>query len=152
MFAQKHGPARRTVFLVMACLGLTFSSQALGHGGSHGPPPSPSGSEYRGDRSKPKPRPPEPYHGQKVCPVTGEALGAHGPAIPVETMELPSSRPGFFGKLLGRKPKKAIIYVCCSDCVARVKANPGHYLQAAIAQRGGWREPGTVAGTGPAAR
>lgn len=59
--------------------------------------------------------------------MTGEVLGANGTPVPVETVELSSSKPGFFGKLFGRKPKKAVVYVCCSACAARVRQDPRLY-------------------------
>ncbi len=47
---------------------------------------------------------------QRVCPVTGEALGSMGRPVPVT--------------VLGRT-----IQVCCADCVAAVQRNPQKYLQ-----------------------
>jgi len=51
----------------------------------------------------------ESYGGQKVCPVTGKALGSMGRPIAVEVTG-------------------GTIYVCCNGCVAKVKANPDFYL------------------------
>lgn len=57
-----------------------------------------------------------PHDGQKTCPVTGEELGAHGAAIPVN--------------IHGQT-----IYVCCRGCVAKVKASPEKYLAIVNAER-----------------
>ncbi|QDV78334.1 hypothetical protein [Botrimarina mediterranea] len=48
---------------------------------------------------------------QKVCPVSGQPLGAMGKPIPVT---------------IGDKT----IYVCCEGCIAKVKANPAKYFAA----------------------
>lgn len=60
-----------------------------------------------------------PYGGQKTCPVTGDALGSMGPAIPV-------SLPG--GQM---------IYVCCRGCADRVQRDPATYLRKVEAERNG---------------
>jgi membrane fusion protein, copper/silver efflux system len=46
---------------------------------------------------------------QKVCPVTGAALGSMGDPVPVEVN--------------GQK-----VWVCCDACPPKLKANPGKYL------------------------
>ena len=42
--------------------------------------------------------------------------------------------------MLGQKPKGVVIYVCCQDCVAKVKSEPAGYLYKVIAQRNGWQK------------
>jgi hypothetical protein len=46
---------------------------------------------------------------QKVCPVTGARLGSMGDPIKV---------------LVGNHP----LYLCCTDCIAKVKESPGRYV------------------------
>ena len=58
-----------------------------------------------------------PYGGQKMCPVTGDALGSMGPAIPVS---LPSGQT---------------IYVCCRGCANRVQRDPATYLRKVEAEK-----------------
>ena len=85
-----------------------------------------------------QPREPEPYGGQKVCPVTGAKLGSMGPVIPVET-SIGAKQPSLLGKMFGRKPTPGVaIYVCCQDCVAKVKNDPVTYVVSVIAERGGY--------------
>lgn len=106
------------------------------HGGGSA---APAGSRYGlgGSDEPSKARAPEPYGGQKVCPVTGDKLGATGPALPVET-GFGAEKPSFLGKLFGRKPTQGlIIYVCCPECAAKVKSDPGAYVVKVIAERGG---------------
>jgi len=43
---------------------------------------------------------PQPLKEQTVCPVTGEKLGAHGPAIPVEVVREFTEKPTFLQKSL----------------------------------------------------
>ena len=54
-----------------------------------------------------------PARVQKLCPVTGEALGSMGTPIAVNA----------FGSR---------IYVCCDSCVSAVRRNPEKYLQRVI--------------------
>lgn len=71
---------------------------------------------------------------QKVCPVTGEKLGSHGPAVPVEVATRTT------GLLWWRRAEKTSIYVCCPACAAQVRSQPGTYLVKVIAERSGWQK------------
>jgi YHS domain-containing protein len=51
----------------------------------------------------------ESYKGQTLCPVSGEKLDSMGSPVPVTV-------------------KGEVIYVCCSSCVEKVKAEPDKYL------------------------
>lgn len=69
--------------------------------------------------------------------MTGDKLGSMGPVIPVVT-SIGAKQPSFLGKVFGRKPTPGVvIYVCCQDCVAKVKSDPGTYLVRVIGERGG---------------
>lgn len=57
-----------------------------------------------------------PYGGQKTCPVMGEELGSHGPAIPVTV-------------------QGQTVYVCCKGCVAKVQRDPDTHLAKVMAER-----------------
>lgn len=59
-----------------------------------------------------------PYGGQKTCPVTGEALGSMGPAVPVTV-------------------QGETVYVCCPGCAAKIKRDPDGYLAKVRAERAG---------------
>ena len=50
-----------------------------------------------------------PYGGQRTCPVSGAELGSMGDPIPVAV-------------------KGQTVYVCCSGCVRKLKANPEEYV------------------------
>lgn len=69
--------------------------------------------------------------------MTGETLGCK--ALPVETISSPGQFPRW-KQMLGQKPKGVVIYVCCQDCVAKVKSEPAGYLYKVIAQRNGWQK------------
>lgn len=57
--------------------------------------------------------------------------------IPVET-SIGAKQPSALGKLFGRKPTPGVVvYVCCQDCAAKVRSNPGTYVVKVIAERGG---------------
>jgi YHS domain-containing protein len=56
------------------------------------------------------------YGGQKTCPVTGASLSGVARPLPVTV-------------------KGQTIYVCCSQCAAKVKANPHAYLARVAAER-----------------
>lgn len=72
-----------------------------------------------------------------MCPVTGDKLGSMGPVIPVLT-SIGAKQPSLLGKMFGRKPTPGVvIYVCCQDCVAKVRSDPGTYLVRVIGERGG---------------
>ena len=58
------------------------------------------------------------YGGQRTCPVTSEALGSMGPAIPVTV-------------------QGDTVYVCCPGCAAKVKRDPDGYLAKVRAERAG---------------
>jgi len=78
---------------------------------------------------------PEPYGGQIFCPVTGTKLGLTQPPIPVQTA-IGETKPGFWGKMFGEKPKPgAVIYVCCPECVEKVRREPMLYLSELIADK-----------------
>lgn len=57
-----------------------------------------------------------PYGGQKLCPVTGEELGAMGAPLPAVV-------------------KGQTVYVCCRGCVAKAQADPDKTLAAVAADR-----------------
>ena len=57
-----------------------------------------------------------PYKGQRTCPVTGEKLGSAGAPIPL-------------------KLKGDMIYVCCSSCVEKAKADADACLVKVKAER-----------------
>ena len=59
------------------------------------------------------------YGGQKSCPVTGDALGSMGPAIPVALAD------------------GQTIYVCCRGCANRVQRDPQTYFRKVEAERSG---------------
>jgi hypothetical protein len=59
-----------------------------------------------------------PLGGQKICPVTGEALGSMGPPIAVNV-------------------KGQTIYVCCEGCVKTVQCDPDQYIAKAMRERSG---------------
>lgn len=73
--------------------------------------------------------------------MTGEKLGAQGPAIPVEIVRDFTEKPTFLQKVFHRAPEPRIfretIYVCCPECVARVKSDPSRYSLAVYAERHG---------------
>jgi hypothetical protein len=73
--------------------------------------------------------------------VSGEPLGARGPAVPVETVPDTTQQAPFWRRLFGSPPppRGIVIYVCCQECAARVKSDPGLYLARVIAQRAGYR-------------
>lgn len=50
-----------------------------------------------------------PFSGQKLCPVSDEALGSMGPPVPVVI-------------------KGETIYVCCKGCIADVQSDPDAIL------------------------
>lgn len=58
------------------------------------------------------------YGGQKTCPVTGASLASVSNPLPVAV-------------------KGQTIFVCCSQCAAKVKANPDGYLARVAAERSG---------------
>jgi len=84
--------------------------------------------------------------------VTGEKLGAHGPAIPVEIVRDFTEKPTFLQKVFRRAPEPHIfretIYVCCPECVARVKSDPSRYTLAVYAERHGLSAASEVPQTG----
>jgi hypothetical protein len=48
-----------------------------------------------------------------------------------------AKQPSLLGKMFGRKPTPGVaIYVCCQDCVAKVKSDPVTYVVSVIAERG----------------
>lgn len=115
-----------------------------GHGGSGPTGPTPAPKRYGSGSSEPaKPAAPEPYRGQKFCPVTGEPLGSHGDAVQVDIPITTMGKPSFLEKIGLKKQQPQTqnmsIYVCCSECAAKVKSdpNPTSYLVKVIAQRGG---------------
>lgn len=59
-----------------------------------------------------------PYGGQKTCPVTGASLAGVSNPLPVNV-------------------KGQTIYVCCSQCAAKVKADSDAYLARVAAERSG---------------
>jgi len=87
-------------------------------------PAAQSGAAYEAtadNRPGPQSAPPSgagQYGGQKLCPVTGEALGSMGPPIPVTV-------------------KGQTIYVCCQECVKTVQSDPDAYLAKAARERSG---------------
>lgn len=80
--------------------------------------------------------------GQKVCPVSGDRLGSVGQPVAVET-GVGARKPSLLGKLFGKKPTPGVVvYVCCQECAAKVKSDPGTYVTKVIAEVNGWsREP-----------
>lgn len=96
---------------------------------------SSSACRYDGPGGSSTPSAPEPWGGQVFCPVTGAKLGVRVPAILVET-PIGAKAPSPLGKLFGRKPTPGMtVYVCCSECVAKVRAAPESYLGKAMADR-----------------
>lgn len=75
-------------------------------------PPAPAVDRLPGNPA------PNVYGGQKTCPVTGKALGAMGPPVPVVV-------------------KEQTIYVCCQGCVAKVQGDPDTYLSKVEAECAG---------------
>lgn len=59
-----------------------------------------------------------PNGGQKTCPVTGAKLGSMGTPIPVTV-------------------NGQTVYVCCRDCAAKVRKDPGTYLARVMKERQG---------------
>lgn len=88
---------------------------------------------------------PQPLKEQSVCPVSGERLGAHGPAVPVEIVHDFTEKPTFLQKVFHRTPEpnyvRVTIYVCCPECLAQVKSDPSRYSLAVYAER---RQLGTA--------
>ena len=91
--------------------------------------------------------------GQKVCPVTGDRLGSMGQPVAVET-GVGARKPSLLGKLFGKKATPGVvIYVCCQDCAAKVKSDPGTYVVRVIAEVNGWSQEGSGVSAGnPTAR
>ncbi len=82
--------------------------------------------------------------------MTGDKLGSLGSVVAVDT-GIGAKQPSTLGKLFGRKPTPGIvIFVCCQDCAAKVKSDPGTYLVRVIAEHGG--SPMTSAAVSPADR
>lgn len=85
--------------------------------------------------------------GQKVCPVSGDRLGSVGQPVAVET-GVGARKPSLLGKLFGKKPTPGlVVYVCCQECAAKVKSDPGTYVTKVIAEVNGWSQepPGAKA-------
>ena len=79
--------------------------------------------------------PPQPYGGQLFCPVTGVKLGLNQPPVPVQTA-IGEQKPSWVARMFGAKPVAgAVIYVCCPQCVDKVRSNPEFYLTEVIADR-----------------
>jgi hypothetical protein len=82
-----------------------------------------------------QPATPDPYASQLFCPVTGKKLGLSQPAVPVQT-SIGERQPTFLGKLFGQKPTPGtVIYVCCPECIEKVRSNPEFYLSEIIADK-----------------
>src|SRR5690348_17198775 len=75
-----------------------------------------------------------PYGGQKTCPVSGASLASVSNPLPVVV-------------------KGQTIYVCCSQCAAKVKADPDVYLTRVATERSGQGNASSVprlpSATGP---
>lgn len=95
---------------------------------------------------------PEPYGGQKFCPVSSEPLGARGPGLAVSVPAIDSAyqKPALqrFLQRFQKRPPEITIYVCCPECAARVKSDPGTYLFRVVAERssGSGSRPGGSSG------
>ncbi|MBI3411474.1 MAG: hypothetical protein HY040_24360 [Planctomycetes bacterium] len=77
--------------------------------------------------SKPKSEPPQPFGGQKLCPVTGEPLGPQ--PIAVETSLGRFEKQSIWKKIFGQAQAKGpTIYVCCQQCAAKVRSEPAEYF------------------------
>lgn len=74
--------------------------------------------------------------------MTGKKLGIQGPAIPVEIVQDFTEKPTYLQKLLHRTPEpryvRETIYVCCPECVAKVRGNPSMYTLRVYAERRGF--------------
>lgn len=144
----------RKSLLVSAVLLLSVPLTASSHPGHSGPEPTPAPKRYGFGSSEPaKPRPPEPYRGQKVCPVSGEPLGSHGEPVKVDIPMTTMGKPTFLEKIGLKKQQpqtvKMDIYVCCPECAAKVQAdpNPSSYLVRVIAEKSGVPSVTTPAAT-----
>lgn len=87
--------------------------------------------------------------------MTGEKLGTHGPAIPVEIVKDFTEKPTFLQKCFRQAPEprfhKETIYVCCPECTAKVKSDPSRYSLAVYAERRGLLPSGSLLGNEHAA-
>ena len=71
--------------------------------------------------------PPEPFGGQKVCPVSGDPLGER--PLAVETSLGKANQQPFWKRMFNPAPAKGLtIYVCCQGCAAKVRTSPGEYF------------------------
>lgn len=53
--------------------------------------------------------------------------------------DIGAKRPPFLARLFGRKGTPGmVIYVCCEDCAAKVKADPATYAYKVVAEHNGW--------------
>jgi len=81
---------------------------------------------------------PYSYGGQRVCPVSGDELGAKGPPVAVAT-NVGARRPNFIGRLFGRKATPgAVIFACSPECAEKARTNPNPYVNSVLAERRGW--------------
>lgn len=76
--------------------------------------------------------------------MTGEKLGARGPAVKVDLVTEVAQSPSFSQKCLARfrapePPNRVVttVYVCCPECVAKVKADSNGYSLKVYAERRG---------------
>lgn len=128
--------ASEMAWVLGAIVALSLTALGHAHPGHSGPPPAAQAKRYGIGASAPAaPRPPEPYNGQVYCPVTGDRIGAMGQPVPVET-GIGVKHPTAWGKFIGQKPTNGLmIYVCCPECAAKVKADPAPYVAKVIAER-----------------
>lgn len=73
--------------------------------------------------------------------MTREVLDSRGPAVAVEIETNLGEKPTFlqksFPRMFAQRPQKVTVYVCCPECVARVKSDPDTYILKAIAVKNG---------------
>lgn len=77
-----------------------------------------------------KPRPPEPYRGQKRCPVCGNDLAGRGTPLSVEA-SLAAPEKKTFWQVVGLakpSPQRLSYFVCGAECAATAKEDSNKYL------------------------
>lgn len=135
---------RVLVLAALAAVGWMANGAWAGPGccGGPGPRPVSKPAVYGVGSSEPaKPRPPEPYHGQKRCPVCDAELGLKGPAVSVNATLTTSGKKTFWQKIgLARpSPETLSYFVCGPECAGQAREHPNTYLVTVIAWRGAGR-------------
>jgi len=135
-----------TVAVVLSAFStmVWFAGNSWGGPGCCGSPPASSASKptiYGDGGGSAKPRPPEPYRGQKRCPVCDGALGSQGEPVSVDASLTTPAKKTFLQKigLAKASPEKLSYFVCGPECAAQAQGSPNTYLVTVIAGRSGSR-------------